>query len=362
MDRLSDDELFLILRRIRGRVDRKSCAQVCRRWLLAEGRTRTELRILDPSLLTSFLHRFPRLLSIEAGSGLSDAHLSFISRSCPSLQTLNFGISKSRDLVDLNFTEDYEKYEGIGDDGISAIAAACKNLQRVNLRWRINVGDRGISSLVRGCLSLSHLDLSGCERITNLALAAISNANCLETLILDGCKMVNNVGIHFLAQGKTSSTLKTLDLCECCRITDEGIGLLPQMVALRDLSLAKCGATITDKGVASLASSKNLQSLNLSWLPNVSDLSILAIRSGCSDLKELVLSGCDQITGTSLQGFASVQAITLSACPNILREDVEAIVNSCHILKYLGLDKDLRRYIPLSCLKIIESKCTIEWL
>ena len=361
MNRLSDDELSLILRRIRGRVDRKSCSQVCKRWLVAEGKTRTELRILDPSLLFSFLHRFPLLLSLEAGRGLSDAHLSSISRSCTSLQTLNLGLSKSRDLVDLNFTEEYEKYQGVGSEGISAIASSCKNLQRVNLRWRSNVEDRGIRSLICGCFSLSHLDLSRCERITNISLEAISNANCLESLNLEGCKMVSDVGIHFLARGKTFSSLKTLDLCECSRITDEGIGLLSQMVSLQNLCLAKCGSSITDRGVILLASSKSLQRLNLSWLSKISDLSILAIKADCNDIKELVLSGC-LVTGLSLQGFARVQALTLSYCRNILREDVEAIVSSCHILEYLGLDKDMRRYIPLSCLQNMESRCTIEWL
>lgn len=360
MDRLSDDELALILRRITSRVDRKACAQVCRQWLRVEGATRTALRILDPLLLSSFLPRFPFLASLEAGRGLSNPDLALIARTCPALLTLNLSIIKSRDLVDLNFSEEYE-YDAIGDDGISAIAASCKRLQHVNLRWRQGVGNRGVSSLVWRCIHLTHLDLARCERITDEALEVMAEADSLQVLILKGCKMVTDAGLRFLACGKTAFTVRKLDLCECSRLTDEGVALLQQMLALQGLYLAKCGLRITDTGAIALASLTSLQCLNLSWLPNISDSSILAIGANCTDLRELVLSGCDLITGMSLLGFSGVRALTLTACCNIFSDDVEAIAASCHSLEYLGLDKDLRRFLPASLLERMESRCNIEW-
>jgi len=55
MDKLSDDEVGLILKRVTDRVDRKTCSQVCRQWRKVEGPTRTILKVLDPQLLHSFL-------------------------------------------------------------------------------------------------------------------------------------------------------------------------------------------------------------------------------------------------------------------------------------------------------------------
>ena len=56
----------------------------------------------------------------------------------------------------------------------------------------------------------------------------------------------------------------------------------------------------------------HLQSVNLGWCENVSDVGVMSLAYGCPDLRSLDLCGCVLITGTSLDelirgGFCLVE-------------------------------------------------------
>ncbi|KAI5069688.1 hypothetical protein GOP47_0015989 [Adiantum capillus-veneris] len=364
IERLSDDELGHILRRVRSTVDRKACSQVSKRWYRLEGFTRSSLRILDPHLLHQFLPRFPFLLHLEGRRGLCDADLALVARTCTHLQTLILTLPKSRDLVSLNFSEEYE-YDAISDTGISAMASGCPSLQRVSLRWRQSIGDVGAMAIAKFCTSLTYLDLSRCNKVSDTGLQAIADAGCLQFLFLKGCTRVTDVGLSFIGYGRAGTSLRKLDLSECDQITDQGMEPLSQMRSMQVLYLPECGPRITDTGGILLASISSLQKLNLAWLINVSDSTVIAISDNCKDLKELVLTGCELVTGLGVRSFfqhKALQALTLAACYNVYSDDVEEMAIMCPTLEYLGLDRGLRQWISVNSLKMIESKCKIEWL
>ncbi|KAH7428890.1 hypothetical protein KP509_09G021900 [Ceratopteris richardii] len=364
IDRLSDDELGHILRRVRSTVARKACSQVSKRWFRLEGLTRASLRILDPHLLHQFLPRFPSLVCLEGRRGLCDGDLALIARTCSNLQTLVLTLPKSRDLVCLNFSEEYE-YDAVSDNGISVLASGCPGLQRISLRWRQNVGDVGVAAIGRFCTSLTYLDISMCNKVSDTGLLAIADAVSLQSLLLKGCAKVTDVGLAYLASGKACLSLRKLDLSECDQITDRGMESIRKMTSMQVLYLSECGPRITDTGGVLLALICTLQKLNLAWLINISDTTILAIADHCVDLKELVLTGCELVTGLGVRRFfhhKALQALTLAACYNIYGEDVEEIANRCSTLEFLGLDRGLRQWIPTDSLKAIERKCKIEWI
>ncbi|OAE31287.1 hypothetical protein AXG93_1962s1440 [Marchantia polymorpha subsp. ruderalis] len=310
MEKLSDDEVGQIMRRVRSRSDRRACAQVCSQWHRVEGLTRNSLRILDPQLMHQFLPHFRNLLSIEAQMEVCDRDLECMAENCRSLQVLNLYLSKWRRVMDLEFLSTYQDFKPLGDDGVVAIANNCKDLQHVSLRWRQGIGDIAVSALARSCSLLVYLDLGHCKRITDRSLEALS--------------------------------------------------------ALQVLNLAECGPNVTDVGGTGIAGVTTLQSLNLAWLINVSDVSIITIAHHCVDMEELNLSGCELVTGTGLRAFAGhkkLRALTLSSCSNIHSDDVDATASSCLALHYLCLDRGLRPWMPEECLERLQSrKIEIEWL
>lgn len=218
MDRISDDEVGLILKRVTDKEDRKACSQVCNQWRRVEGSTRTVLKVLDPQLLHSFLPRYPNLLALEAGRGIADSHLELIAETCPSLQVINLNLRKTESVLEVFEESDIDT---VTDEGICAIASGCRDLRRVYLRRRKGVGNVGATALIKFS-NLTHLDLSWCHGITDQALEAIGAAGSLQVLILHGCTLVTDWGLASLATGSSARTLKRLDLWECDQISDLG--------------------------------------------------------------------------------------------------------------------------------------------
>lgn len=361
MENLGDDEVGQILKKVTNREDRKSCARVCTQWRRVESSTRETLRVLNPQLLHSFLPRYRNLLTLQAG-GISDLDLELISDTCPFLQVLNLNLWPPVSYFDV-FQDPH--IDTVTDQGICTIAAKCRDLREVYLRRRKGLGNVGLTALMQSCPNIVHLDLGFCNKITDQALEAIGAAGHLEILILRGCTLITDRGLASLAAGSTARSLKRLDLCECDRITDLGVSLLQQLSYLQVLNLAECGPRITDAGCVDLKWIASLESINLSWLINISDVSMLAIARHCQSLKEINITGCESVTGDGVRAFSqhtSLQAMILNACYNIHCDAIEQIVLECPSLGYLGLDRELRHWIPIRILERIEGCCQIEWL
>lgn len=360
MDKISDDEVGLILKRVTDREDRKACSQVCTQWRRVEGSTRTVLKVLDPQLLHSFLPRYPNLLALEAGRGIADSHLELIAETCPALQVVNLNLRQTESVLEV-FESDIDT---VTDEGICAIAAGCRDLRRVYLRRRKGVGNVGATALIKSS-NLTHLDLSWCHGITDQALEAIGAAGSLQVLILHGCTLVTDWGLASLSTGSSARTLKRLDLQECDQISDMGVSLLQQLSCLQVLNLAECGPRVTDTGGVALGAVSSLESINFSWLINISDISLVAIAENCHNLKEINVTGCELITGYGVRAFSqhkSLQVLILASCYNVYGDDIEQTVLECPSLLYLGLEKGLRYWIPDGLLERIPGHCQIKWL
>ncbi|GLJ30301.1 hypothetical protein SUGI_0599470 [Cryptomeria japonica] len=244
-------------------------------------------------------------------------------------------------------------------------ANGCRDLRIVCLKRRKGLGNVGVTSLMKSCPKIKHLDLGFCNRITDQALEAIGASNCLEVLLLNGCKLVTDRGLASLALGSTATTLKRLDLSYCDRITDRGVSLLKHLSCLQELNLEGCGQEVTDSGGMELGAIQTLEKINFSLLINISDVSLLVIARHCSNLKEIKVSGCESVTGDGVCAFSqhiSLEAMVLACCSNVHSEDIEQIVLGCPNLGYLGLDRDLKHWIPASVIERIDGRCQIEWL
>ncbi|XP_068643490.1 uncharacterized protein [Aristolochia californica] len=360
MENFGDDELGLVLKNVSSEQDRKSCSEVCKNWLRVEGLTRMSLRVLEPEFLHSFLPRFPYLLTFNAGRGITDADLEFVARTCQNIEVLNLSLKQAERVMD--------EFEGlgsdnIGDDGLSAVAMKCPNLTSVALRRRKGIGDTGVIALIKFTQNLTIMDLSWCDRITDQALEAMATANFLQVLNLHGCCLVTDWGLVSLATGSSSRTLKILDVSECDQITDFGVSLLQHMSCIEELSLAECGPKVTDIGGVAIASIRCLRRLNLSWLFNMSDVTLLAISQNCEKLMALDVTGCD-ITGTGIRSFAnhkSLEVLKLASCYSVSSDDIEQIIFECQNLKHVRLDRGLRGWMPISMQERLSRLCRIEW-
>ncbi|WCJ29521.1 F-box family protein [Euphorbia peplus] len=353
MSKLGDDELASILVCVYDQHDRKSCSEVCKQWLRVEGLTRLSIRVLEPHLLHKFLPRFPNLLTFESPKHLTNTHLHFISTTCPKLQFLN---------LNLKLTHHYNPHDDFGDLGISHLANGCPKLIKVSLRRRKNVGNVGVVELVKKAVEVTNLDLGRCNLIDDRSLEAIGCMNCIRVLNLEGCSLITDSGLELLSIGYSAKTLKKLVLAECDRITDFGVSLLVRFECLEELNLAECGPKVTDNGGLSIAGIRTLRRLNLSWLINISDRTMVALAEN-KDMVALDLTGCEMITGAGICVFAAhkcLESLVLASCFNVSGNAVERLLR-CESVSCIVLDKRLKMWISDQVQRQFTRSCQLHW-
>ncbi|CAN6441197.1 unnamed protein product [Victoria cruziana] len=361
MEAIGDDELGMVLKRVSNKSDRIACSQVCRQWLRVEGLMRTHLKVLDPNLLHSFLPRFPNLVALEVGKVLPDVDLEFIGETCPNLQMLNLNLKQT--CTGSDATEEHD-YDGITDDGICSVAGRCQGLKKVYLRRRKGIGNAGVISLMKHCTDITRLDLSWCSMISDEALESLGAASSLQALNLHGCSLITDRGLTSLTTGSSARTLKKLDLSECDQISDTGVVFLRQLCCLEELSLAECGPKITDAGGISLSAMRRLKSIDLSWLINISDATLLSLANSCDRLVLLNITGCELITSAGLRSFAthkSLEVLIAASCYSLSADDMGYTLLECSKLRYVVLDKRLRGWISADAMANVNTFCLIEW-
>ncbi|XVF89174.1 hypothetical protein PTKIN_Ptkin19aG0108800 [Pterospermum kingtungense] len=361
MSVLGDDELSLVLKWVHDQNDRKSFSQVCKQWLRVEGLTRLSIRVLEPDLIPNFIPRFPILLLFQTPMFISNSHLEFVAKTCPNLQVLNLNLRKTRE--ELDAVNDKPDFEDVGNDGICALANGCRNLSKVLLRRRKNVGNFAVISLIKLSQNLTTLDLGRCNLVDDQAIEAIGCSNSIRVLNLEACSLVTDNGLAFLATGCVSKTLKKLILAECDRITDSGVSMLKHICCLEELNLAECGPKITDYGGIAVSSVSTLRKLNLAWLINLSDVTVIAIAENCVNLVAVDLTGCELVTGVGVRAFGShecLEYLVLASCCNICMDDLNVVLR-CHSLRDIVLDKGLRMWIPMAMQVNISRFCQLHW-
>lgn len=362
MWRLGDDELGLILKWICDQNDRTSFSQVCKQWLRVEGLTRSSIRVLEPDSIPTIIPRFPNLRKFESSRLITNHHLHILAQNCPKLEVINFNFRPKPGISD--YLDESSGFEDVGDEGVRVLASRCKRLSDVSLRRRTNIGNAGVISLCDSAKHLRHLDLGWCNLITDDALEAIGTATSITVLNLQSCSLITDRGLACLALGYTSKSLKKLVLAECDRITDSGVCLLQRISRLEELNIAECGPKVTDTGCLAIAEIQTLRKLNLSWMVNVSDVTVITLAEHCKSLVSVDFTGCELITGNGIRAFAnheSLEGLVLASCYNICADDLEYTVLECKSFRYAVLDRGLRMWIPMTTQDNISRFCELHW-
>ncbi|GJY36141.1 leucine-rich repeat, cysteine-containing subtype protein [Tanacetum coccineum] len=364
MKRLGDGELIQILDKIDSRNDQVSFYQVSKQFLRAACFYLRKLDSSFPDLVKDVLSAAPNIIDFEMSKPLSNAHMKLLAKSCPKLRYLYLHLEEKYD----SQRADYEPGEcDFDDDGLCAVANACNDLDIVTLEGRLHFRDAGLFALVRSCKNLRSLDLKRCVNVTDETLKVIGEAECLYHLDVQGCHLISDLGLKHLANGKLKYSMEVLNLSECNRISDDGIIYLRQMPSLSILDLSKCGVNVTDSGVVAIAQSPSIKGLKLSWLINVTDISMFCIASMCLKLTAIHLNGSEAITPKGLHAFAhhkKLVEIELFACHTISWKDVEAVANTCKKLRYLGLSRKIKTPSPEASFVYSffgGQQCMIEW-
>jgi hypothetical protein len=252
---------------------------------------------------------------------------------------------------------------------------------RLNLAGNLNLTDRGLQLVAQACGdTVEEIDISLCEKVTDIALGYISMCSLLRTLNIRGCHRLTDLGIKRLFANKVGPSLIELDVSGCLalsdgscvhiatnapdlqvfscsgllRFTDAGLKAIVQMC--KEMRELHCSGleTLTSLVVVDMAALPSISSLNISHCNRVSNRALLALGSSCPQLTALDISGCvalDTNGWEAVNAMKNLQRLGISLLPKMVTSaGVKDLAMSA--LLYLdisynpSLEQDVLRSLP----------------
>ncbi|TYG88632.1 hypothetical protein ES288_A12G037300v1 [Gossypium darwinii] len=196
----------------------------------------------------------------------------------------------------------------VTDTGFKTILHSCSSLYKLKVCHGSQLTDLVFHDIAATSLSLTHVSFRWCNLLTNHAIKSLVRNTRLKVLDLRGCK---NLGDEALPAIGSLCELKMLQL-DNSDISDVGIAYLRHGIISSLVSLSVRGCKkLTDKCISVLfdgSSKLELQELDLSNLPNLSDNGVLALAKSRVPISELRMRQCPLIGDTSIMALASMQA------------------------------------------------------
>lgn len=246
-------------------------------------------------LITKYFGGFVIDIDVSGSSVVDDSWLKTFGRDFPAMKRLTAA-----------------RCRGITNKGIGAIARKKgREFRALNVAGCEKVSDDGVEILAKHCTQLQSIDLSGCCRVRDRAVYAISKVTRLQHIALDGCAEVTDKAFLQLAIGVTE--LKSLSIKGCSSITEEGLRFMREMPV--------------PWGTRNHQNFSNLETLRVGQNSNISDEFIIMVAGVCPKLRTLELTACPLVCGdeamSMLGSLPDLADVTLEALPRVSDEGIQ---------------------------------------
>ncbi|XP_023206538.1 F-box/LRR-repeat protein 13 isoform X1 [Xiphophorus maculatus] len=254
-------------------------------------------------------------VSWEALCGFSAALSKLHVVECPGMT--DYGMRYVASLKHLNYL-DVSLCSRVTDAGIKYLTEgpSAYKLHHLSISQCGLIGEFSIRRIARRLHKLFHLNLSYCEKVTDMALEYL-NGSSIQSLDLSGCN-IRDQGLDSLRKIK----LKKIVIAKCIFVTDMGIEKLCGNVRdLENIDISQCPA-LTDSSIKAISFyCRSLLRLKMAACPQMTDMAIVYLTTGCQYLLELDMSGCILLTDHSLKNLKKIcpplKTIRLNDCTGI---------------------------------------------
>ncbi|KAI3774414.1 hypothetical protein L1987_48969 [Smallanthus sonchifolius] len=225
------------------------------------------------------------------------------------------------------------------DVGLAKIAVRCEKLEKVSLKWCLEITDLGIDLLSKKCPRLKHLSASYLK-ISDESLRSISSLQKLEVLLMVGCGLVGDEGLHFLGNGCPS--LQVLDVSRCEHVSSAGlISITRGCKGLQKLNAGYYFLELSTTVFQNFKDLKHLKTIRVDGA-RVNDSFFQIISNNCLFLVEVGLSKCEGVNDAGVMqlayGHPGLKLLDLTCCNDLTDMAISAIAHSCTKLVCLKLE------------------------
>lgn len=275
------------------------------------------------------------------------------------LRSSNSNSSQTEATLATTVTKSDSKRQCDVDAGLRTVLRKLSNSQqgtqlvkRVIVAQSASLSDRGVHLIAKHCVALQYLDISGCQKVTNMAvLDVVSRCAALKTLKCAGCVQLSCI---YVAPGEQIMP------APCCSVTH--------------LDLSEC-ALLDDSALSIIATQqRQLQHLYLRHCSRVTDTGLYFVATYCSDLRSLSLCECPLVSDKAISKLAvcvnrKLRYLSLVKCPLVSDAAVNSLCEACRKLSYLNLrgcelvsDASLHnvfsRLTRLRCVDVGKTRCS----
>ncbi|PKA51232.1 F-box protein [Apostasia shenzhenica] len=246
-------------------------------------------------------------------------------------------ISSCKNLTHLSLSRSRpHAFKRVTDVGILMLAEGSNGLESVRLGGFSKVTDAGYISILQACRKLKKFEVISGNFLSDLAFHDLASvANSLAKVVLIACNLLTSETPESLS---TCKHLEMLDFGGCRSIADRGLNSIAELCKITSLDLS--GADITDRGLSSLGRgasriiilrlrgckritdrgfakllkkdntiTESLSTLDLGFLPGLSDSTIIRIAEVCKEITNLCIRNCFSITDASVRALGLMEDI-----------------------------------------------------
>lgn len=211
-----------------------------------------------------------------------------------------------------------------GDGSMLAIGQAMQELESLEIELLSRVTDHGLQAIVRGCSAIAELNAGGCSHLSSVSTSLIADhcASRLRRLGLGGISSLTDIDLEEISRCKS---LTWLDLRACPKLSDAGLKALGQLAERQMKAHAKWEEQ-RRTGVGGIlknapGSPPTLTHLDLGGLGRLSDEAVLKLATRAKHLRSLDLRGCTRLTEAGLSNLLrdgmlpQLRSLTLLSMP-----------------------------------------------
>jgi len=198
--------------------------------------------------------------------------------------------------------------------------------------------------------NLRQLELCNCYRVSDNGLLHIGMMTKLTSINLQSCG-VSPDGLRHLSN---LSKLKVMSLQRCSYINDNACHRIAFLFpSLRKLDVGGC-ARITDEGVKSLAKLKSLRVLNLWYCRSLTDTTLDHIAMGLKKLHTLIVTGCTLLTDYKLHVLNKIPRLNIEGIEGLIKKNGDRR-NKTTVYVAMPEDSEMNLTLSAGSLSSVES-------
>lgn len=247
---------------------------------------------------------------------------------------------------------------GVTDKGIEVLARKKgPALRALHVPGCESVSDDGIEFVAKHCTGLRSIDLSGCPRVRDRSVFAISALTGLQDIALDDCAEVSDDALRQLFTSVTQ--LRSLSIKGCTNATEEGLRFMHEMpvpwgvrnhrncALLHTLRLGR-NNHISDEFLMVLAVvCPHLRVLEITECPLVGGDQAMGKIGGLLELEEVTLEALPRVSDQGVREFfcdlprRALKRLSLAGCTKVTDVSLKCIAKSARSLRELRLDRNV---------------------